>query len=187
MGGFFFRENGAFQAASPLEFPFRRRELGGDPSPPRRSMNERRPRAGEDPVFLPSESRARGGWVWIPISFVFLLLGVLLGLGAALTFTSRMSAGGQEFSLGLSVTNVDDNLSVKWDRLAPAIHTSQRGVLEIEDGTYTKSLDLDPAQLQNGSILYHNNSHAVRFRLIVYPKARVSVVETMEWKGVGSQ
>ncbi len=33
----------------------------------------------------PSKSRARSGWAWIPLSFVFLLLGVVLGFQAALT------------------------------------------------------------------------------------------------------
>ena len=192
-GGFFFRENSAFQSSSPLEFPFRRREVGGEEAPPRRPMIERRPppdRSIPPPAATPTvtppppKSRLRSGWVWIPLSFVFLLLGVLLGFQAALTMNP---AGGQDFSLGLSVLKADDNLSVKWNPQAAAIHNSQHGVLEIEDGTYTKSLDLDTAQLQNGSILYRNASRTVRFRLIVYPKARVSVVETFEWKVVGSR
>lgn len=88
----------------------------------------------------------------------------------------------QDFSLGLSVTRSDDNLSVRWDRDAAAIHAASRGVLEIEDGSYTKSVDLDPAQLNNGSIIYRNSSGSVRFRLVVYPRARISVTETVDWK-----
>lgn len=74
------------------------------------------------------------------------------------------------------------NLSVKWDREAPAIRAAQKGVLEIEDAGYTKLVDLDAAQLRNGNILFTNSSKTVHFRLIVYPQARVSVVQTMDWK-----
>jgi hypothetical protein len=222
IGGFFFRENGAFQEATPLEFPFRRRELTGEEAPPPRSMMERKPRsrgqrplvppvmttpaeaaggAGYDPysapdetfdqarqpgpayaVTLPSRSRFRSA-VWLPLSFVFLLFGIAIGLMIALTGmpgTSRVDA--QEFSLGLAVSRSDDNLSVKWDRQAPAIRAAQRGVLEIEEGGNTKPVDLDTAQLRNPNFLYHNNSNTVRFRLIVYPRDGVSVAETLNWK-----
>jgi hypothetical protein len=45
-----------------------------------------------------------------------------------------------------------------------------------------KPVVLDAAQLQNGSLIYRNASQSVRFRLTVYPQARLSVVETLEWK-----
>ncbi|MBZ5601977.1 MAG: hypothetical protein LAO79_06700 [Acidobacteriia bacterium] len=214
LAGFFIREDRGFPDTTPLEFPFRRRELAGDEPPPRRSMLERRPRErnitemprsefqremeytppGYTPmesmpsagpayaVTLPSKSRLRSA-IWIPLSFVFLLFGIALGMMVSLTRVPGGSrAGAEDFSLGLSISKNDDNLSVRWDRQSPAIHTAQRGVLEIEDGSYTKSVDLDTAQLQNGSIIYRNSSGTVRFRLIVYPRARVSVTETMDWK-----
>src|SRR5258706_995842 len=51
VGGFFVREDGAFPAATPLEFPFRRRELSGEEAPPRRSILDRWPRR-RDPSNL---------------------------------------------------------------------------------------------------------------------------------------
>ncbi|MEO8099564.1 MAG: hypothetical protein ABI811_17835 [Acidobacteriota bacterium] len=44
VAGVFAREGGAFPTETPKEFPFRRRELTGEEAPPRRSMQERRPR-----------------------------------------------------------------------------------------------------------------------------------------------
>jgi hypothetical protein len=223
--GFFFREHGFFQDTTPLEFPFRRRELSGEEAPPRRSMIERRPRgirearradpmrgpAAEEEeyagaeipaprqagpayaVTLPSRSRMRSA-IWIPLSFVFLLFGIGLGLMIALS-RAPGHAEVSDFSLGLAVAKADQavvadgrsakdgyNLSVKWDRGAAAVRAAQRGVLEIEDGKYSKSVDLDTAQLQNGSIIYRNSSSTVKFRLTVYPRSRVSVTETAEWK-----
>jgi hypothetical protein len=205
---FFFRENGLFPSSAPLEFPFRRRELSGEEAPPRRSMLERVPRRRRpidearsiveeetpepipsvpEPAYAytsPSKSRARSGWVWVPLSFVFLLLGVVLGFQAALTMGPKVASGGAiDYSLGLTVTREGANLSVKWDREASAVKAAQRGVLEIEDGGYTKPVELDAAQLRNGSILFTNSSGTVRFRLIIYPQAHLSVIQTMEWKG----
>ncbi len=223
--GFFFRENGVFQETTPLEFPFRRRELTGEEAPPRRAMIERRPReirqarparpvapiSVDEPdeeehpaarqtgpayaVTLPSKSRLRSA-IWIPLSFVFLLFGVALGMMISLTRAPGRSEAA-DFSLGLAVAKADQdsvvqsanganesgfNLSVKWDRSAAPVRAAQRGVLEIEDGKYTKSVDLDTAQLSNGGIIYRNSSATVRFRLTVYPLTRVSVTETAEWK-----
>jgi hypothetical protein len=215
MAGFFFREEGGFQQITPLEFPFRRRELSGEEPPPRRSMIERRPRGHEprpidsappvrfnaprfeDPPFeeeyapepahppqtayavtMPSRSRSS---MWIPLSFVFLVFGVALGLMIGLARAPASSAVG-DFALGLSVSRSDENLNVKWDRRAPAIRDAQRGTLEIEDGSYTKSVDLKSVDLHSGSIIYRNASSAVRFRLTVFPEERVSVTETAEWK-----
>jgi hypothetical protein len=218
VASFFFREDGLFPSAPPLEFPFRRRELTGQEAPPRRSMLERTPRRQRNdprleeisvappadfppeelsaptprapayPYTPPSKSRTRSGWVWIPLSFVFLLLGVVLGFQAALTMGPK-AAGAVDYSLGLTVTREGANLSVKWDRDAPAIKVAQKGVLEIDDGGHTKPVDLDAAQLSNGSILFTNSSRTVRFRLIVYPQAGLTVMQTKEWKesGVSSQ
>jgi hypothetical protein len=212
VASFFFRENGLFPSTPPLEFPFRRRELTGEAAPPRRSMLERVPRRrdgrrepGEitapveyppqelaDPSPLPpdaaytdasySKPRARSGWVWIPLSFVFLLLGVVLGFQAALTMGPKAAGGGTaDYSLGLTVTKDGTNLSVKWNGEATAVKAAQRGILEIDDGGRAKQVELDVAQLRNGSILLENSSGTVRFRLIVYPQQGVSVTQIMEW------
>jgi len=203
VGAFFVREHGVFPEESPLEFPLRRRELLGEEAPPRRPLGEgrrpeRRPRAPEEnpqTAFGFSEParevadvaepvRAwRSGWVWLPLTFLFLLLGVALGYQLAQTMGARAAAAAaQDLSLTLTVKRNDGNLSVTWNRFAPSIRAAQKGLLEIDDGGYTKPVSLDAAQLQNGSLIYHNATSAVRFRLTVYPQARVSVVETFEWK-----
>lgn len=129
------------------------------------------------------QSRMRRRWTWLPLSVVCLLLGLVLGFEAALTTNPRAGDSTvQEYSLALSVTRNGDNLSVKWDGQSPAIRAAQKGVLEIEDGSAAKPVDLDRAQLQNGTLLYRNSSNVVRFRLTVYPQARVSVTETLEWQ-----
>jgi hypothetical protein len=111
-----------------------------------------------------------------------LVVGAIAGYQASQTtasWTTARSAG--RFSLALHVIPIGDNLSVRWDPEAPAVRNAQSGLLEIEDAGYSKPVDLDSAHLQSGSVLYRNTSAAVRFRLIVYESARVSVSETVDW------
>lgn len=209
LAGFFAREAGAFPAATPLEFPFRRRELSGEAPPPRRSLQERRPRQRElqtlaatplfdsleDPVAsptsrgpgpayavtLPSNSRLRSS-IWIPLSFVFLVFGIALGFMIALSrppSASTISAG--DFSLGLSVSKEEDNLRVQWDPLSAAVRAAQRGSLEIQEAGLSKVVDLDPANLQSGKITVQKQTDSVHFKLTVSPRAGVNITQTVDW------
>lgn len=220
--GFFVREEGAFPETSPQEFPFRRRELTGEPPPPRRALTERdperRPRRNvrsiapplgltpmeaaveesQDPypeaepmrqtisgpayaTTLPSRSRIRSS-VWLPLSFVFLLFGVALGMMISLARASRTAADPQDFELGLAVSKSGDNLNVKWDRHAIPIQVAQSGSIEFEENGKTTSKNLDSADLQSGSMIYTNSSNRVRVKLTVFPKAQVSVSEAADWR-----
>jgi hypothetical protein len=204
MAGFLFREAGAFPQKTPLEFPFRRSDLAGEetlpPSenglgpPPQEILApiafSEKPAAAAPawqpgPAFEerpPQKSKLRNA-LWIPLSFVFLLVGLALGLALTSARGLGVARGGiPDLSLGLSVAQSDENIDVKWDRQAAAIRRAQRGTIEIEDGGETVSRSLDAIELQNGSLIYRNASNVVKFRLIVYPSARVSVTETAEWR-----
>jgi hypothetical protein len=210
--GFFFRENGAFQETTPLEFPFRRRELTGEEAPERRPLTDKKPRGARELVratpeeFLeeapapepelqsyfanpptpayaittPSRSRL-GAWMWIPLSFIFLLLGVALGALAELNLGPRGGAGGADYSLSMSTERTGDTLSLRWSGDSPLIRKAERGVLEIHDGDYAKITDLDVTQLHNGNIIFHNRTGSVSFRLTVYLNANLSVSENLAW------
>jgi hypothetical protein len=134
-------------------------------------------------VTTPSTSRFRRGWVWFPLSFIFLLLGVLLGFQAALSFNTNKSGNADPFHLQLSAGREGPDLNVKWDRGNPAIRQATRGVLDITDGTFNKRVDLDATQLQTGRVIYRFSSAKVRFRLEVYPRDRTLLSETVEWTG----
>lgn len=199
VGGFFVREHGEFPEATPLEFPLRRRELLGEDPLPRRPLgqgrartftDEARPQAdGAELALEPGTELASGrprllrGWVWLPVIFLFMLLGGALGYELALAVGARAAgSAAQDISLSLSVKKSGDNLRLSWSRMAPAIRYAQRGILEIDDGGYTRPVTLDAAQLKNGSLIYRSVSDSVRFRMTVFPQARLSVVETLEWK-----
>ena len=186
IAGFFVREDGIFSETTPLEFPFSRRELTGEEPPPRRSLPERPPAPPVEAAYpgrAPVAPKLRRSWIWIPLSFIFLVLGAALGYQVAVNLGSRATAGSpQDYSLSLSVSKIGGNLTVKWDGQSAAVRAAQRGLLEIDDSGYTKSVQLDAAQLQNGTLIYRNSTKTVHFRLTVYPKARLSVIETLDWK-----
>jgi hypothetical protein len=130
-----------------------------------------------------SKPRGRTGWVWLPLSFIFLLLGVLLGFQAALTLRPQAAASPTEaFSVGLAATKDGDNLNVRWDRQSAAIRVATKGALVINDGNYHKTVDLDAAQLQTGSVVYRHSSGAVKFQLELWLGERNRLTETVAWK-----
>lgn len=234
MAGFYFREDGEFQGGPPLvEFPFRRKELGGGdevaqaPNRPRQeSSNAERPiqrmasQGGEvipisrpeipaprlatpqpqapspasgtsatrssldaDDIETVVSAKGKSSWMWLPLSFIFLLLGVLLGFQAALTLRPQAPESSTDpFNLALSVSKDGDNLNVRWDRQAPAIRAANRGVLVIDDGAYSKTVELDANQLQTGSVVYRHTSNDVKFRMELTIRDRDTMFEKLEWK-----
>jgi hypothetical protein len=150
------------------------------------------------PVYAPQENRtsqaayayqpperpaARNRMAWIPLSFVFLLLGLFLGFwGSMMMGPKTTGAAAQPFTLSLSVAESGENLSVKWDRASEAVRVSKRGVLEIDEGRNSKPVELDAAQLQNGTLIYRTDANTVRFKLSVFPAERVTISESVEWK-----
>ena len=209
VAGFFVRENGVFPATTPLEFPFRRREMTGE-EPPRRQVAptapqekpkekhelvapppapryyrifSAEPKEPPDPQEKPTGPRAPYGpkartGMWLVAAFVFLLLGVLLGYEASLITAPRRAS---DFAMALTVERAGQNLTVHWNPNAPAVRSAGNGVLEIEDGSDTKRVELDRANLSSGSMVYRNTSDKVSFRLVVYLASGLTVTETLEW------
>lgn len=128
----------------------------------------------------PMRSVLRNSWVWIPLSLIFLLLGVILGF--QLTLTLNRPGEVRDYSLALTVDKTGDNLLVRWNPDAPLVRASDRGELEIEDSGRKKPVILDRANLDAGTITVQRASRNVRFRLTVYPRGRVTVTETFDWR-----
>jgi hypothetical protein len=213
VGGFFFREEGLIRSdSSYLEFPFRRKDLGGGVAPPPKPASPAPesvshvaasfgaepglpPRRStilplfDDPAAIvstppmpPMETPKPRRNVWIPLSFIFLLVGVVLGFQTALSFRPAGASRAPQDPLTLSLTaaKADDTIQLRWDRQSPAILRARGGRLTIADGSHTQSLDLDSGQLQNGAVIYRYLTGVVSFRLEVYSQDRSSLVENVE-------
>ncbi|MEO5926893.1 MAG: hypothetical protein ABIR70_23970 [Bryobacteraceae bacterium] len=215
VAGFFPREDGAFPPETPLEFPFRRREMMGEEAPARRSMHERRPRNRERrpepqeyesrgtqvqaaeyapeyaPEYVPEAPltweefadppKPRSPWFWVLLSVVLLALGAAVGYQLALTYTPGLPQAGEAFALDLAVVSNGDSLAVRWNRESPAVRSAQRGVLEILDGEFSKSVTLDAAHLKEGTVVYQNSSPKVQFRLVMFLSSNTTLNETVDW------
>lgn len=225
MAGIFFEEHGQIQPdQTALEFPFRRKELGGgSPEPMPRDTDSRKVEpirsqaaaaggfsmpAGFSSGGLSSLSAAASGsaphsagaglfgqmpglearspgdsldddpapsakfkrtWVWLPLSFIFLMLGVLAGFFFAMGGKrgALNSTSPDVYRLALAVKKEPGALHVTWDRSLPAIRQATGGTLWINEGTAkAKEVRLRAADLQSGSVLVRLDGDAA-FRLEV--------------------
>ena len=221
MAGIFVREEGQFKAdASHLEFPFRRKELGGGSSGMERLTSAARfgqQRAREEPQVRhrqeeaagaerteegrvqgyrsvpqamamteapPKSKGVRGGWVWIPLSFIFMLLGVVVGVQIALSMRPKQPPNPwlEAWDMTLQVKRSGEELVVTWDPLAPAVRNATRGALVIQSRGETRTIDLRGSQLQGGSVIYRGVPERVLVRLEVYPREHAVVSEIAEFK-----
>jgi hypothetical protein len=141
------------------------------------------PAAASDALPAPESARkSQPSWVWIPLSFVFLLLGVVLGFQISMSFNKPAAPSKQAdpYNMGVTVARSGDSLHVKWNLNAPAIQKARRAVLVIFDGDSRKTVDLGLDDLARGGVLYRNHASTVRFRLEVFHSDTASVVESAE-------
>ncbi len=133
------------------------------------------------PLLTP-HAKPRTGWFWIPLSFIFLLLGVVMGFQIALTYRSQqpVNAATDPYTLDLTVVQSGESLHLKWNTEAAAFGNAKRGVLHIQDGDNNKVVELKQEDLSRGGALYRNATSNVMFRLEVFPRDRNSVAESVE-------
>lgn len=127
-------------------------------------------------------SKYRSGWIWIPLSFIFLLLGVVLGFQIALSYKSQKApdAATDPYLLDLTLVQFGENLHLKWNTDTIAFRNAKRGILYIQDGDNSKSVELKQEDLSRGGVLYRNATNNVKFRLEIFPRDRTSVAESLE-------
>jgi hypothetical protein len=138
----------------------------------------------EVPEFAEARpSRLHGSWVWIPLSFVFLLLGIVLGFQIALSVArSQKAAEGRAdpYSLELSAVQFGESLHLKWNSALPAFRDARSGLLHIQDGNNTKTVEITRDDIARGGILYKNATKDVRFRLEIPRGEHNSISENLD-------
>ncbi|MBI3281679.1 MAG: hypothetical protein HYZ57_17770 [Acidobacteria bacterium] len=216
VAGFFFQENGVLRGKSSyLEFPFRRRELGGgssggserhshargrsrDPEPPRGTAGATAPAAElapgappdlaiDRPLFAEYQReppRWKARFAWMSFALAAMLLGAVAGFQYAggQFQTSTASAAQDAYTLGVAAQRIDDNVLVRWNSEAPAVKAAWRGLLTISEGADSKIVQLDAAQLRNGSVLYRKVAPEIDFKFEVLLKENRAVVERLHWR-----
>ena len=169
------------------------------PEPPPPAANEQAltPPAGPVAVAMPEpppdtpvlqlsagpQPKSRIAKLWIPLSVVGLVAGVLLGFQLATSMGPHLLSRSDPYNLSLSATPAGNDLEVRWDRQSSLIQKAHRGVLTIEDGNFQKSIELDPERLQGSSeVVYRRSTNHVRFRFEVFLGDSGSVAQTVDWK-----
>jgi protein TonB len=122
-------------------------------------------------LVLPPLERPRRGnkMIWITAgsaAALLLLSGALIYPGLSRKSNHAAAVAGQA-ALSLRVEHSANELLLSWNRDADAIKNANHGVLAITDGDQHENVNLDPAQLHNGSIVYSPTGSDVSFQLSV--------------------
>lgn len=124
----------------------------------------------------------RSRWVWVPLSFIFLVLGVVLGFEIGLGFyrAQNLALTGDPYEIELSVSRFGESYHLKWNPEAVAVRTAKRGELVVEEGATTKPMNLTTDDLARGGLIYRGSDQATRFRLTLFLRDRSSFSEAVE-------
>jgi len=148
--------------------------LERDPRPSAISHNPRsgpEPRPSAAPRVASSSSLRR--WAWNAAAIAVALAGVLFWIGR-----SRDSAG-----LSLRELDAGRQLRIDWDHNSRVIQQSERGALEIEDGSLKLHNELSPDFLRTGSVTYLRTSGNVLVRLVVRGAGQSTLTEIRRFLG----
>ena len=143
-----------------------------------RGVQYTRPSAGPA-----TNRRPRGGyrWFWLWLSLVLLLSGAFIGTALTLTLngTQYQTAGQDQYSLGLSVSQLGGKFQLKWNPELPAWRHARGGELLVEEGTARKTQQLSADDLARGGLIYRGAAADVRFRLTLFLGSGLSLSETV--------
>lgn len=179
--GFFYRTNGGFHPATPLEFPFSKKLLHkeSEAAPtPTVVLEPNEPGPAVETPAAPAQAPARRD-VWAAA----LTLAVALGWSGGY-FTARRTAPPPDpstYRLGLRVQRTSGQFRVTWDRQAPPLRSSSRGELRVEDQGRVKLVPLQLDQLRMGEAIYESISARVRFELRVQQTSGAVLSEVTEF------
>ena len=135
---------------------------------------------GAESQQRPKQSRR---WSLLPLSFLFLILGLLLGIQSALTFAPTFLA--KSFSIALRVRPLNSEarrVQLDWRSSSPAISLAQDATLYIEDGGVPKVVVLTREQLLSGTVVYPPVNQYVRFRLDVRLRDNAVFSESVDYR-----
>ena len=121
-----------------------------------------------------ARSRMASGWVWIPLSFVFLLFGVALGFRRPLLTSARDRKRGTEiFLCRWWSRRWSESQRPLGSTSARRTGLATRRARDRGKGRHQTRRNWTPHSLRNGTLTYRNATNDVRFRLTVFPKDQV--------------
>jgi proteasome lid subunit RPN8/RPN11 len=85
--------------------------------------------------------------------------------------------------IGLTVTEKEKELHIRWDRNSPTVRNAVSGFLSIIDGDVSRTVSLDQDHLQSGSVIYIRKAEAVDLSLTLQPANGPPLKEAAQFHG----
>ena len=159
-GGFLIREGGKIRSATPYaEFP-----LLLNLSAPPASAAAVAVLPASDPIPVPAPTPRRRWNVRVPVwaagaGAAAFSVGLAFGVWA---HVPRAALAPGDSPLDLSVSDTGHGLRLSWNRRRPGADHAR---LHIQDGKSERTIELDAAQLREGSLVYWPSTNDVNFRM----------------------
>jgi hypothetical protein len=125
----------------------------------------------------------RSRWIWLPVSLVFLVLGVLIGMaiGSRTKPAQTQTVSQDPYDLRLSASRTEAGYELQWNPQMPALQQARKGELAIEQaGAAAETQELSAADLTRGDLVYHGDSAPLRFRLTLILRDGMTFSGTVE-------
>jgi hypothetical protein len=186
LAGFFYHKDGTLDpSASAREFPFHRRELGG--GEPAAAAIPECPEIEDEsdiPIDVVAPEKRRPILLWAMLAFFgFAATGSVTYLLFEKTKPIPAASKNSASPLGLTAAEGERDIRLSWDRQSPSIRLAARGAVEIREGTFQKSLDIDTEQLRSGSVIYSRPvaiADTVGFKLRLFFEQGQAISETVQ-------
>ncbi len=175
LAGFFYWENGEIHgSASYCEFAFVRAEPGGGSVAPlavpaaREWVRELNPQLSEAhveerfaPFGIAKKPKRSAALMWVVPVAALVMASAVAGYlvyrprtPAPLARAARRVDQVPGNALALSVSQIEQNFTLTWDRQSPVIGSAKGGVLAISEGSLNREIALTAEQLHTGGLVY---------------------------------
>ena len=113
------------------------------------------------PIPLPVPAPEEARFPWKVVAIVALVVIAITGALAAY----RTLGGSRPMSASLRLDGAGSQLMVRWDHDSDAVARAERGVLNITDGTASRTVELNTDDVKRGVVIYQRQAEDVEVRL----------------------
>jgi len=143
------------------------------------------PPPGEAHPYMPP-APARTGvapWAAALLSILFAAGGLIGGyLYAGSRHQEASPAAATLYRLGLSAQIEDGVIRLSWDNSAAALRDALKGVVTVEDGDNTRTIELETADLARGRMRFRSQAKKVEIRMDVFTAEHSGVTESLSFE-----
>ena len=127
-----------------------------------------RPVSYEPPPLALLKQTPSGGFPWR----VLAVMVVIFALAATAVATRSLWMPATGGSLALRLEEAQNQIVIRWDHGSPAVLRAQKAVIEIDDGSLHKRLNLTQEEIRRGTVSYVRSGGEVDVRLVLLENDR---------------